>query len=219
MNEENKINMEEANISNQEGLLVPLDRYLQSGIHIGTKIKTGDMKEFIFKRRNDKIYVMDIDKINTKITQAIEYLKKYPLQDILIVATRTYAGNAANKLKEFTGDLQVVSKRFIPGTLTNPELKNFKEPAIMLVCDPRGEKEAIREANMLNVPVIALADTDNSSTGIDLVVPINNKGRKSLALFFWILTREILLKEGKIKKYDDFKVPVAAFEKLELPEE
>ena len=204
-------------VSNEElkGLLVPLERYLQSGIHIGTKIKTGAMRPFIFKRRKNKIYVLDIAKINERITYALNLLKHYDPKDILIVATRTYAGNAAKKLKEYVPEVDVITRRFIPGTLTNPNVEYFREPSIILVCDPRGEKEAIREANELNIPVVALVDTDNDAKGVDLIVPMNNKGRKSLALFFWILTRELLLKEGKIKSYDEFKVPQSAFEKLE----
>ena len=200
----------------KEGLLVNLELYLQSGIHIGTKLRTGDMREYVYKRRKDKIYIMDIDKINERIQYAINFITKYPPEEIVIVATRTYAENAAKKLAELVGGVEVISKRFIPGTFTNPELPYFKEPSLVIVCDPRGEKEAIREANMMNIPVLALLDTENSAKGIDFVVPMNNKGRKSLSLFFWILAREFLLKQGKISSYDKFKTPISAFEKLEI---
>ncbi len=212
--EEEKIEKNEE----KEGLLVGLEKYLQSGIHIGTKIKTGDMKEFIYKRRKDKIYIMNIDKINERIQLALNTITSYPPEEIVVVATRTYAENAARKMVEMVGGIELITKRFIPGTFTNPKLPYFKEPSLVIVCDPRGEKEAIREANMMNIPVVALLDTENSANGVDLIVPMNNKGRKSLALFFWILTREFLLKQGKIEGYDKFKTPINAFEKLELEE-
>lgn len=145
-------------------------------------------------------------------------MTQYPPEEILVVATRTYAGNSAKKMKELVGGIDIITRRFVPGTITNPKLDNFKEPSIILVCDPRGEKEAIREANMMNIPVVALLDTENSSQGVDLIVPMNNKGRKSLALFFWILTREFMVKQGKIEGYDKFKTPVNAFEKLDIEE-
>ncbi len=198
-----------------DGLLVPTERYLESGIHIGTKIKTGDTKDFIFKKRRDRIYIIDLKKIDDGIRNALEVLKKYDVKDILIVATRMYAINASRKLKQML-DIETVEKRFVPGTFTNKESKHFKEPEIVLVCDPRNEKEAIREANMMNIPVIGLVDTDNTTRGLDVVIPMNNKGRKSLALFFWILARELLLKEGKIKSYDEFKLPITYFERLEI---
>ena len=209
---------QESEKENKEGLLVPLEKYLQHGVHIGTKIKTGDMKRFIFKRRKDRIYVLDINAINERLTYAFNLLKRYEPKDILVVATRTYAGNAAKKMQSYIGEIDVITRRFIPGTLTNPELEYFKEPRIILVCDPRGESEAIREANIMNIPVVALVDTDNKTQGIDLIVPINNKGRKSLALFFWLLTRELLVGWNRIKDYSEFKVPVSTFEKLEIEE-
>ncbi len=201
-----------------EGLLVPVERYLESGIHIGTKLKTGYTKNFIFKKRKDGIYVIDIKKIDEGMRKAFEEIKKHDLKDILIVATRIYAANAAKKLKQILGDIDVMEKRFIPGTLTNIESKHFREPSLLIVCDPRNEKEAIREAKKLGIPVVGLVDTDNTTEGIDYPVPMNNKGRKSLALFFWLLTRELLLKEGRIKGYDEFKLPVSYFERLELEE-
>ncbi len=200
----------------KEGLLISLEKYLQSGIHIGTKIKTGHMKDFIYKKRRDNIYILDISKIDERIRYALNIITSYPPEEVLVVATRAYAENAAKKMKELVGGIDVIGKRFVPGTLTNPALKNFKEPSIILVCDPRAEKEAIREANMVNIPVVALLDTENLAQGVDFIVPMNNKGRKSLSLFFWLLTREFLVKQGKIESYDKFKVPITSFEKLEI---
>ncbi len=207
------------NNGEKKSYLVPVEKYLEVGVHIGTKIKTGDSARFIFKRRADGIYIIDIDKIDERIRLAANLLKNYDLKDVLIVATRIYASNAALKMKKLLGDVDVITRRFIPGTLTNPELTHFREPKIMIVCDPRGEKEALREAGMVNIPVIGLLDTDNTAYNIDLAVPINNKGRKSLAMFFWLITRELMLSQGKIKSYDEFKVPLTYFERLELEEE
>ncbi len=203
---------------NMEGLLIPVEKYLESGIHIGTKLKNGDTSPYIYKKRKDGIYVLDLKKIDSKINEALNLLKKYNNKDILIVATRTYAENALKKMKKFLPDIEIVTKRFIPGTLTNPESKYFKEPEVVLVCDPRSEKEAIKEANYMKIPVIGLVDTDNLAKGIDHVIPMNNKGRKSLALFFWLLTRELMLKNGAIKSYDEFKAPVSYFERLDIEE-
>ena len=45
-------------------------------------------------------------------------------------------------------------------------------------------------------------DTNNQANNLDLVVPCNNKGKKSLGLFFYILMREYLKSMGKIKSDD-----------------
>jgi len=43
-------------------------------------------------------------------------------------------------------------------------------------------------------------------------VPVNNKGRKSLALAYWLLSRELLRLRGKVKKEKDFTAKVEDFE-------
>jgi small subunit ribosomal protein S2 len=200
-------------------LMVANEDYLESGIHIGTKIRTGDAKDFVYKKRKDGIYIIDVDKIDSGIRKALDAIKKYETKDILVVATRMYTSNAAHKLKSLFSDINVIEKRFIPGTLTNVKSTHFTEPKIVIVTDPRAEKEALRESNAMRIPVIGLVDTDNVLEGIDHPIPMNNKGRKSLALLFWLISREISMKEGKIKAYDEFKVPISFFEKIELGED
>ena len=199
-----------------EGLLVPVEQYLEAGIHVGTKLKNGDTNQYIYKKRKDGIYVLDITKINDGIKNILKVIKEYDNEDIVLVATRTYTENAAKKMKKFIKGINIITKRFIPGTFTNIESTHFVEPKIVIVCDPRSEKEAIREADYLGIKVIGLVDTDNLTKGIDYVIPINNKGRKSLALFFWILARELSLKQGNIKNYSEFKIPLSYFEKLDM---
>jgi small subunit ribosomal protein S2 len=200
------------------GLVLPIEKYLESGIHIGTKLRNGDTAQFIYKKRKDGIYILAIEKIDEHLRQALNILKEYDPRDICIVATRTYSTNPASKIEKFVSGLNIISGRFIPGTFTNPASSHFREPEIVLVCDPRSEGEAIKEANLMQIPVVGLVDTDNSIRGINHIVPMNNKGRKSLALFFWLLARELLLKTGKISSYDEFKVPINYFEKLDLGE-
>lgn len=209
--------MEEERKNNS--LLVSNEDYLESGIHIGTKIRTGDAKVFVYKKRKDGIYIIDVEKIDLGIRKALEIIKGYETKDILVVATRMYTSNAAHKLKSLFPDINVIEKRFIPGTLTNIKSTHFTEPKISIVTDPRAEKEAIKESNSMRIPVIGLVDTDNVLEGIDNPIPMNNKGRKSLALLFWLISREISMKEGKIKAYNDFKVPISFFEKIELGED
>lgn len=205
-------------MAEEDGMLVSPDKYLEAGVHIGTKIRTGDMKRFVFKRRKDKIYIIDLKRIDERLGLAFNLLKNYRPEDVTIVATRTYSGNAALKAKELVG-FNVITRRFHPGTFTNINSQSFMEPKIIVVCDPRGEKEALREARMMDIPVIALVDTDNTTEFVDFVIPINNKGRKSLGIFFWLLVREMMVKNGTIKDYSEFKYPLSYFEKLELGEE
>jgi small subunit ribosomal protein S2 len=114
-------------------------------------------------------------------------------------------------LSDNTG-IQVLDGRFRPGTLTNPNAKGFLEPELLIVTDPLADAQALHEAENIGIPVVGLCDTNNETKFLDLVIPTNNKGRRALALVYWILTRELLKEKGKIKSYDDFKSAVEDFE-------
>jgi len=101
--------------------------------------------------------------------------------------------------------------RYLPGVLTNPELRNFVEAKILIVTDSWPDRNAIRDANKIGLPVIALCDTNNQPNYIDLVVPCNNKGKKSLGLFFWLLAREYLRKRGTIGDKEEIKETIEDF--------
>ncbi|MBN2121850.1 30S ribosomal protein S2 [Candidatus Micrarchaeota archaeon] len=208
---------EAENTEERSSFLIPQEKYLETGIHIGTRFKTVDMKQFIFKMRDDGLFILDLRKIDERIRQAAKIIGKYKPEDVLVVASRMYSGNAAEKFSGLTG-VGLLKGRFIPGTMTNVNLPGFKEPKLIIVCDPKGEWEAIREAAMTGVPVVALCDTDNNTAFVDWVVPANNKGRRSLAIVFYLLARELMMKQGKIASYDEFDYRTDYFERFDSGE-
>ena len=195
----------------ESGLLVPVEQYLSSGIHIGTVFRTGFMRKFIFKTRPDRLNVMDIQKIDQRIRMAGKFLANYEPGDIVVVARRKYAQHAAHKFAEVIGAKAIVG-RFVPGTFTNPQAREFLEPAVVFVSDPVADKEAIDEAAKVRIPVVAICNTNNTFQNIDLVIPGNNRGKRALALIYCLLAREYLLNRGIIKSYDEFNVPLSEFE-------
>jgi len=86
------------------------------------------------------------------------------------------------------------------------------EPKLIVISDSRNEKQAIKEASKVNMPIIALSDTDNSTKFVDLVIPANNRGRKSLAFVYYLLSREVLKQRGKIKSNEEFGFAISDFE-------
>ncbi len=194
-----------------EEYLVDNERYLKTGTHIGTRFKSEGMKKFIYKTRPDKIKVMEIKTIDERIRQGVEFISNYETEKIVVVSRRPYSQKPAKMFAELIG-AKAITGRFVPGVFTNPSTKRFFEPSIVFVADPEIDKQAVVEAKKLNVPVIALCSTNNDTNNIDFIVPINNKGRKSLALVFWLFTREYLKKKGIIKIDTDFKVNPDAFE-------
>lgn len=192
--------------------LIKLDEYLAAGIHIGTQRSIADMKKFVYKIRPDGLSVLDVGTIDERIRTLANFLSNYNPKKIMIVCARDAGKIPAKKFSEAIGATSVTT-RFMPGSLTNPAYSKHTEPDVVFVVDTGADKQAIPEALNINVPIVALCDTNNTTQHVDFILPVNNKGKKSLALVFWLLTREILKNQGKIKKYEDFKVKVEDFEK------
>jgi small subunit ribosomal protein S2 len=192
-------------------MMVTEEIYMTSGVHIGTRQKTADIKEFIYKVRNDGLYIIDVKKTDERIKAAAKFLAKYDPANVLVVSVRQYGQKPVRKLGETTG-IQILDGRFQPGTLTNPNAKTFLEPEIILLTDPLADIQALHEAKNIGIPVLALCDTNNETKYIDYVIPTNNKGRRALALIYWLLARAILREQGKIQSDDEFKATVEDFE-------
>ncbi len=191
--------------------LVPQEKYLEAGMHIGTRTKNGSMRQFIYKAREDGLHVLDLKKTNEKIFAVASFIAKYNMGQFYVVGNKENAKKAVEKFSELT-NCKALSSRFTPGRFTNPARTDFVEPELVMVVDPAVDKQAVREAFEINVPVIAICDTNNSLKNIDLVIPANNKGRKSIALIFWILCREVLKLQGKITGDEQYTATIEEFE-------
>ncbi|AGI47183.1 SSU ribosomal protein S2P [Thermoplasmatales archaeon BRNA1] len=192
-------------------LLVPEDVYLTSGVHIGTQFKSSDMKDFIYKVRQDGLYVLDIKKTDERIRAAANFLAKFDPQRVLVASMRQYGQRPAREFSKAIG-APAFAGRFVPGTLTNPVNPAFMEPDVLVVTDPAADKQSLSEALNLGIPIVALCDANNETRNVDLVIPTNNKGRRSLACIYWLLTREVLIARGDIKSADEFKMEIEDFE-------
>lgn len=187
----------------EEQLLVAQDTYLKAGIHIGTKFKTKYMEKFIYKTRPDGLSVLNLQQIDARLRILSTFLAHYAPKDILIVSRRENGWKPLKKFGEVT-TARVIAGRYPPGILTNPALDNYTEAKVVMVTDAWPDKNAIKDAIQVGIPIVALCDTNNQANNIDLVIPCNNKGKKSLGLLFMILAREYLKLRGEIKKDSDF---------------
>jgi small subunit ribosomal protein S2 len=198
--------LDEDVMSDEEAdLLIPVDDYLGAGVHIGTQQKTKDMERFIHRVRTDGLYVLDISMTDRRIRTAADFLANYDPEQILVASSRQYGRFPAEKFAEAVG-ARARTGRFIPGTLTNPKYDGYIEPDVVVVTDPIGDSQAVKEAITVGIPVIAMCDSNNTTSNVDLVVPTNNKGRKALSVVYWLLANETLDRRGAEPAYalDDF---------------
>jgi small subunit ribosomal protein S2 len=197
-------------MAEEQQFLVAQDVYLKAGIHIGTKFRTKYMEQFIYKTRPDGLSVLNLQKIDERIKHSANLFSNYKPEDIIIVGKRENSWKAIRALNRYTG-IRIFAGRYLPGILTNPALDTYVEGKIVMVTDPWPDRNVIDDAVKIGMPVVALCDTNNNANNVDLVIPCNNKGKKSLGLIFWILAREYLKKTGKITTDEEFKAPLEEF--------
>lgn len=201
----------------EEKYLLPREELLSAGVHIGSRVKTGDMEKFIYKVRPDGLFVLDLDKLDERIRVAAKFLSRFEPEKILVVSSRLYGREPVKRFCEVVGATPVVG-RFIPGLLTNPLYEGHVEADVVFVSDPRADSQAVREATVMGIPVVALCGTDNSLSNVDLAIPTNNKGRRALATIYWLLARQILRERGDIPPDGNIQYTIDDFE-VKLEEE
>jgi len=176
---------------------------LAANCHIGTKNCDKQMEPYVWKRRIDGIHIINIGKTWEKLVLAARIIAAVENpNDVCVISARPYGHRAVLKYAANTG-AQAIAGRFTPGSFTNYITRSFKEPRLIIVTDPRVDHQAIREASYVNIPVIALADTDAPLKFVDVVIPTNNKARNSIGLIWWLLAREVLRLRGTIPRTPD----------------
>ena len=168
------------------------------------------MKPFVFRVRKDGLYVLDIKKTDDRIRAAARLLASYEPEEVLIISSRQYGTVPSTKLARLCS-FKTIPGRFVPGSLTNPNTKHYIEPKIILINDPRTDKQALQEAVKMNLPVVSLCDTDNLTSYVDLVVPANNKGRRALARVYLLLATQILRERGELSEEEDLGLSIDDF--------
>lgn len=208
-----KSNKEEetTNVHAEEELLLPRDTLLSAGTHIGTRMKTRDMEQFIYRVRPDGLLVLDVKKTDERIRIAAKFLARFEPSKIAAAAARLYAQEPVRKFCEVTEAIPIVG-RFVPGLLSNPLYPNRIEPDVLIVSDPRADSQAVKEASSVGIPIVALCSTDNDFSGVDLVISTNNKGRRALAIIYWLLARQVLREKGELPPDKDLPLTVEDFE-------
>ena len=185
-------------------MLADLEEYIGYGLNLGSKSYNKYSKKYVKGLRpSDGIKIIDINQIDEKIQILINLLVKTNEKNILIVGKRYNAQKGLKLFSKLTG-IKTNTTRYLPGKLSNTILEDFSEYKLIIVCDPLFDKNILNEAFSSGVFISALCDTNNTSNKIDLVVPINNKNKKSMGMFFYLLTKNYMIQK-KIIAEKDFK--------------
>ena len=187
---------EEVKAKKKSDMLIDLEDYVKTGIYLGTRVVTPDMKKYVYRRRADGLAIFNTDLIDEKLKEGIEYLSKFKPEDVILVCKRQSGWKVAKKFEEITG-IRAFTKKYPAGVMTNTQLDNFLETELTIITDHWLDKNALKDTLDVKKKVLMICGTNNFAHGANQVIIGNNKSGKSIGLIYYLLAKGYLKAMGK----------------------
>lgn len=188
-----------------------IKKLLLCNTHLGTRTCQFLMKNYTWKERKDGIFIINIFKTIKKIklaARAIVAVKDS--RNIIAISTGDNSQKPVLKFSSFI-KCQTSIGKWTAGKFTNHMCLNFQEPELIILTNPQLDYQPLVEASRANIPSIAFCNTDTSLKFVDIAIPGNNSNNHSIALLWWMLTREVLIYKGVVSGIDTWDIPVNTF--------
>ncbi len=194
--------------------LHPREELRAAAVYLGARAKTKDMEPHIYRVRPDGTFILDAKGFEDRLKIAARFIARFDPPRVIVASAALYGQTPVRKFCEATGCVPVTG-RFMPGLLSNPQYPGHIPASLIVVTDPDVDQQGIVEASLVRIPVVALCNTDDTTADVDLVIPVNNKGKRALAITYWLLARQVLRERGELPPDGNLNIPIDDFEAKE----